>query len=559
MEHMIIGLTKEQIEDVIQLFNPYMDDYLYILDLKNDYYRISAHAAERFNLPSDAFYNAFASHQLFVYKEDLPLLNADFDAMLNGKKKSHNLHYRWLDKNGTPIWINCRGRVLYDGNGKPAYLIGCINETGNKQRADNISGLLGESELAAHITSFKDKTATGFLMRIGIDDFSSINAAFDIAYGNYIIKSVAKCINEYLTEKEWLFHITADEYMIVDFSGRTAEDAVLLYQRIQKRISAFIDEEHYKSVFTISAGIIDTRLLSSDYEDYLKLSDFCLKCAKNYGKNSCYTFSPDDYAHFLRKRKITTALYHAVANHFEGFEAYYQPIVDCKTGSLLGAEVLMRFSIPSPSGTGCERVFPDEFIPILEETGLILPAGKWILQEAVNMCSEMQKRIPDFTINVNISYVQVMKSNVLNDILSVLKHSELAPDCIGIELTESGYLGNNPHFIHLQEGLKQNGIKLILDDFGTGYSNLHCLSEICPSYIKIDRDFTNKAMANSYDYELVVKIIEMAHLLGLKICIEGVEEQEVLTAFRNLNADYIQGYLFGRPYPKSEFYEKFIC
>lgn len=557
MKDILKNLSKEQIEEVIQLFNPYMDDYLYIMDLKEDYYRISKHAVERFNLPSDAFYDAINKHNLFVFEEDQPLLTEDFNLMLEGKKKSHNLHYRWLDKNKQPIWINCRGQILDDSDNKPRYLIGCINETGKKQRADNISGLLGEIELDSYIKANVNPNSSGFLMRLSIDNFGSIDAASNMSYGNHIIKNVADCINECLLEEQFLFQIVAAEYMIVDFNNHNIDVAVSLYKNIQKRIAAFIDSENYKSVFTISAGMLDTKYLLDDYTDFLKLTDFSLHNANECGNNSCYIFNPDDYDLFLRRTRITKALYHSIDNNFEGFETFYQPIVDSKTHNLIGAEALMRFSINSDNNEP-ERISPVEFIPLLEKTGLIIPAGRWILYEAIAMSAKMQEYIPGFIINVNISYIQVIKSNILKDILSAMKKYDLAPECIGIELTESGYLDSNPHFLNLRNGLKESGVKLILDDFGTGYSNLHCLSELNPSYIKIDRNFTNQAMLNNYDHDLMVKIIEMAHQLDLKICVEGVEKTEVLDEVTKINADYIQGYLFGRPYCKEEFYEKFV-
>lgn len=557
MNEKIQGLTKEQVGEVIQLFNPYMDDYLYIMDLQNDSYRISEHAVKRFNLPAASFGDALKQHQNFVYAEDFPLLNEDFTLMVSGQKKKHNLHYRWIDREGNPVWINCRGGVIEDKEGKPRYLIGCINETGNKQRADNTSGLLGELELSAYLLENMDKIDAGFLMHIGIDDFSAINGTSGMAYGDYIIKNVADCIRECLTEGQQLFHTAEDRYMVVDFrNGHTTEDAVRLYKDIRKQISNFIDRENYKAVFTISAGVLDAKLVQSGEDEVLKLSDFALKRAKEEGKNRCYVFCKEDYAKFLRKREITMKLCHAVDNDFQGFEVYYQPIVDCFTGNLLGAEALMRFAIPTQEGL--DRISPMEFIPLLEATGLILPAGRWILNEAASMCSEMQKKIPGFRVNVNISYIQVIKSNVLKDILETMKHYELSPECLGIELTESGYLDANTHFVKLREGLKESGVPFIIDDFGTGYSNLHCLSDMSPNYIKIDRSFTNKAMSTVYDHELMIKIIEMAHSLNLKICVEGVEDNETLEKVRKIHADYIQGYLFGKPCPKAEFYDQFV-
>lgn len=163
MKNTLQKISGTQLEDIVSLFSPYMDDCLYVMDLKEDYYKISKHAVERFMLPSDSFYNAAEMHQHFVYEKDRPLIKAELEEMLNGTKKFHNLHYRWLDKNGHPIWINCRGGVIDDENGKPRYLIGCINETGKKQRADNNSGLLSDIELSTYIMSHISNISSGFV------------------------------------------------------------------------------------------------------------------------------------------------------------------------------------------------------------------------------------------------------------------------------------------------------------------------------------------------------------------------------------------------------------
>ncbi|MCI5640328.1 MAG: sensor domain-containing diguanylate cyclase, partial [Lachnospiraceae bacterium] len=298
MDKIGTDLSKKQIGEVIQLFNPHMDDYLYIMDLQKDDYIISKHAVDRFLLPSEHFHDAMKVHLQFVYEEDRAHLSEDLNLIKSGQKNSHNLHYRWLDRSGTPVWINCRGRVLDDENGTPRYLIGCINETGNKQRADNISGLLGESELSAYLTSLDNSITTGYLMRIGIDDFSSINSTYGTAYGDYVLKHVADCIYQCLTSSQRLFHLVGDEYMVVDLTEHTAEDAMALYRNIQKKISAFIDAEKYKSVFTISAGVIEADKLNGAYEDFLRLSEFTLKCAKDTGKNQCSIFREEDYQRF---------------------------------------------------------------------------------------------------------------------------------------------------------------------------------------------------------------------------------------------------------------------
>lgn len=573
------SFSREQMEYIVELFNPCMDDYLYVFDLQKDCYKISKHATERFLLPGDNFDDAAKAHHTFVYSEDQSRLDDEFRRIMSGEIVFHNMHYRWLDRAGKPVWINCRGRVLNDADGKPHFLVGCINEIGQKQKADNVSGLLGESSLSAYVEQFEDGLPDGFFLRIEIDDFRDINGDFGMEYGDYILKSTADCIAENIKPSQRLYRILADEFMVVDFSGGDMEAATELYKNIRKSLDTFIEENGYKSVFTISAGAVDTAKTSGTYENIMKLSEYALNTAKDQGKNRCYIYMQEDYDVFLRKKQITRQLHHAVNHGFEGFETYYQPIVDTKTRRLVGAEALMRFSMPERCEDGetkkeavCvgedghdadekvhwERISPVEFIPLLEETGLIIPAGKWMLHQAISTCSRWQKYIPNFRININLSYVQVMKSRVLTEILTALRLYGLEPSAVGIELTESGYLDTNTHFQKLWDGLKKNGVLVILDDFGTGYSNLHCLGDLRPNYIKIDRSFTLKALNNQYEHDLMTQIITMTHKLDLTICVEGIETEDEFAKISELDPDYIQGFLFGKPQPAEEFYENLI-
>lgn len=579
MDPIMNSFSREQMEYIVELFNPCMDDYLYVFDLQKDCYKISKHATERFLLPGDNFDDAAKAHHTFVYSEDQSRLDDEFRRIMSGEIVFHNMHYRWLDRAGKPVWINCRGRVLNNADGKPHFLVGCINEIGQKQKADNVSGLLGESSLSAYVEQFEDGLPDGFFLRIGIDDFRDINGDFGMEYGDYILKSTADCIAENIKPSQRLYRILADEFMVVDFSGGDMEAATELYKNIRKSLDTFIEENGYKSVFTISAGAVDTAKTSGTYENIMKLSEYALNTAKDQGKNRCYIYMQEDYDVFLRKKQITRQLHHAVNHGFEGFETYYQPIVDTKTRRLVGAEALMRFSMPERCEDGetkkeavCvgedghdadekvrwERISPVEFIPLLEETGLIIPAGKWMLHQAISTCSRWQKYIPNFRININLSYVQVMKSRVLTEILTALRLYGLEPSAVGIELTESGYLDTNTHFQKLWDGLKKNGVLVILDDFGTGYSNLHCLGDLRPNYIKIDRSFTLKALNNQYEHDLMTQIITMTHKLDLTICVEGIETEDEFAKISELDPDYIQGFLFGKPQPAEEFYENLI-
>lgn len=555
----VLNMSKKQIEDAIRILNPCMNDYLYVFDLKEDYYVISKHATERFILPSDKFYNATKKHEDFVYPEDISMLGKEIEQIKAGKKKFHDMKYRWLDKHNNPVWINCRGSVLFDENTQPHYLVGCINEIGVKPEADNVSGLLGEYALDRYIKdTCTDNIPDGFIIRMSIDNFSTINADFGMSYGDFILKRTAECILESIKPTQKLFKAGSDEFIIVDFNGSSINEAVDIYKQCKKHINNFIENNRYNTIYTLSAGIINTRDITLEEENYVKLSEFALKTAKDNGRNNYYIYSKADYDSYKRKLYISKALHNAVNEDFKGFQVFYQPVVDASTYMLTGAEALMRFSIKKEGVDECEYISPVEFIPVLEETGLIIPAGRWILEQSAKQCSIWNEHVKGFRVNINVSYIQVMKSDVFSDIMSVIDKYSLQPSCIGIELTESGYLDSSTHFNHLWRKLKDNGVYVILDDFGTGYSNLHCLSDLKPNYIKIDRTFTLKALRNKYDYELMTYIIDMAHSLGLKLCIEGVETSDDLRQLRDPGADYIQGYLFGKPYPAVEFEKRYV-
>lgn len=546
------SMSIEQYEEVINIVNPCMDDFLYILDLKNDYYCISQSALARFPIPATRFENATATFRQFVHADDIDVLNEDVARIIKKEQDFHNLQYRWMDKEGKAVWINCRGRVLLDKEGNPEFLIGCINEIGKKQKADNVSGLLGEFSLQNEIGALGKSRLGGFILRLGIDNFKEINENKGMDYGDRILRKTAECIKAVTDKGQKLYRIVADEFIVMDFNG-SREDAQKLYKKIREQIDSFIEENGYEVFYTISAGILNLEdVTEQSYVNLMKLSEFALNKAKEFGKNTYYIYVKNDYHAFLHKRRLIHLMRQAVNHDFEGFEAYFQPIIDIKENRLCSAETLLRFHTEE---TG--MVSPGEFIPLLEESGLIIPVGRWVLHQAMIGCSRIQKIIPDFRVSVNLSYIQVLKSDVLSEILEAKEKYGLPEGSILIELTESGFLESDANFISFCDGLRKNGIPLALDDFGTGYSNFHYLYNLNPNTIKIDRSFTLKALNSDYEYNLLQHMVEMTHSIDLKLCIEGIETKEELDRICEISPDYIQGFYFGRPSPLNKFLEDY--
>lgn len=544
-------------EVLLEIIAECMDDYLYVLDLQNNKMEISQSALDRFMISETYMRNAKQEIMSAVYEEDRAMFEKHMQAVMDGKEKVHDIHYRWLDKNGLPVWVNCRGVVIDDEDGKPGYLVGCLNETGNQRRADNVTGLLGGMEFCDYLRSQKKPVTTGFLMHIGIDDFAAVNGTHGSNYGDYVLKSVADCMKECLSGNQRLFHLIADQYVIVDLDSTSMDDAIQLKKKIGEKIDEFIISEQYEVVFSASAGVIDASTVAEGYEECRKKFEFSLKKAKQMGKNNIYFYRQEDYEKFQRNGRIISALRSSIANGCEGFEVYYQPIVDCVSGRVIGAEALMRYTMVTEEGK--EWLSPVEFIPLLEKTGLIIPAGRFVLNEAAKMCREIQQYIPEFRVNVNISCYQIEHGKIADKILTAVRDNGLTPDRICIEMTESGFMDMTPAFCKFRKVLEENGIQFVIDDFGTGYSNLHCISDMNPGYVKIDKDFTAKAMSCERDYELFKKIIEMVHSIGIRICVEGIEKEDWHLKMKELQADYLQGYFFGKPCEKRKFMEEFVC
>ncbi|MDE5892043.1 MAG: GGDEF and EAL domain-containing protein, partial [Acetatifactor sp.] len=488
----------------------------------------------------------------FVYPDDFPLLEADLKLLLSGEKAEHEMQYRWMGRSGIPIWIVCKGRVVLNEEGCPGLMLGCINEIGRKQKADNISGLLGASSLQEHLTQL-GRLTEGFVMRIGIDDFRFINERLGVEYGDTVLRQVAQCIENSLLPGQYVYRVISDEFLIMDLSGAAFEEIKELYYSIRLNVERVIARRNYEAVYTISGGVVDIQdMQESNYEEIMRLSEFALGQAKRMGKNQVYMFTHTDYAAFLRTRAISRSLRKAVSNDFAGLDLYFQPLVYTQSEELYGAEALLRYQMPDG-----ERISPIEFIPILEESGLILPVGKWIIRKAADMCRICRKKYPDFRISINLSYIQLTKSPVFMEVMDALKETQLPPDALIMELTESGYLENSINVQKVWNRFKEAGVQIALDDFGTGYSNLQNIARFSPDIVKIDRSFTLKALQNSYERQLLSHIINMVHSINLRIVIEGIEEREEQQQIMLLGSDFIQGYYYSKPCPREEFLRKY--
>lgn len=548
------AMSLEQIWSVIEVVQQSSDAYMFILDLHTDTYMLSEKATKRFPFHETVIEGCTEILKKIVYPSDYAMLAADLEKCRSGEQDKHALEYRWMDRMNRVVWISCRGTVVTGTEGH-RLLVGAVTEMGKKAKADNITGLRREARFRLNAEALlRDKPdAIRYIMRIGIDNFKEINEKEGVEAGDEVLRELAECILQTVDESVDVYRLMADEFMIVDAGTAGQQDPRVIYKQVQGAIAAMAKKKEYSRFYTVSAGVLEESFAGRTVEELMRFTEFSLNEAKRGGRNQMTVFAQGDYDVYLKRLDMRKALRQDISHDFRGFEVYYQPIVSTPAYQLIGAEALLRWKNEKYGS-----VSPAVFVPILEESGLIIPVGRHVLWEAAKTCQKWKKYIPEFHVNVNLSYVQLYRSDLTKDVEKCIQEVGIAPGSLVLELTESGCIETNEQIKELFKDLKAQNIDLALDDFGTGYSNMRYLKEIDVKTVKIDRSFVVQALQNDYDYNIISHIIDMVHSLGSAVCMEGIEEKEELIKMMETKPDMIQGYYFGRPSPAEQFEENFL-
>lgn len=551
---MLQNMSLEQLIAVVEVLQKSSDSYYYILDLITDTYIITRKMLARFPFENTVIENVTPILQKIIYPSDYPKLSEDINKCATGEQDVHDMEYRWYDRANKIVWINCRG-VVITGNGGHRLLFGRITELGKEAKADNITGLRKEVRFKYDAEEIlRDRPQSiNYMMRIGIDNFKEINEKEGVEAGDNVLRELSDCIMASVDSDVDIYRLMADEFMVVDANSESSRDAADVYNEIKNRVAETVREKEYSCFYTISAGVMQDEFEDKNADTILRLTEFALNEAKRNGKNQMALFDRDAYDEYLKRLNIRKLMRRDINNNFSGFQVFYQPIVSTTDYKLIGAEALLRWS--------CEKygnVSPAVFIPILEESGLIIPVGRYVLWQAAHMCKKWREILPDFHVNVNLSYVQIYKSDLVDDVDRCIKEVGIPPESLVLELTESGYIETDSRVKELFQILKLKNFDVALDDFGTGYSNIRYLQEIEATTVKIDRSFVVQALKNDHDYNIITHIIDMVHSLGSSVCMEGIEEEDELNKMMKAKPDMIQGYYFGKPSPADLFEEQFL-
>ncbi len=547
-------MSIEQLIAVIEVLQRSSDAYFYIMDLNTDTYITTRKMLTRFPFESTVTEHVKPHLKQIVYPNDFPKLEADIRRCISGEQTMHSLEYRWFDLEHRVVWIECKGTVIIGKDGH-RLLFGRVMELGREAKADNITGLRREVRFQYDAEEIlRDRPQTlNYMMRIGIDNFKEINEKEGVEAGDNVLRELADCILATVDPKVDVYRLMSDEFMIMDAMPECGKEARTVYNEIRARVAASVREKEYSCFYTISAGVMQDGFEGKNADTVQSLTEFALNEAKRRGKNQMALFDKEAYDEYLKRLDIRKLMRRDINDNFKDFEVFYQPIVSAPDYRLIGAEALLRWK--------CEKygsVSPGVFIPILEESGLIIPVGRFVLWQAARTCKKWREIIPDFHINVNLSYVQIYKSDLLVDVDKCIEEVGIPPESLMLELTESGYIETDERTKELFRELKQKNFDLALDDFGTGYSNMRYLQEIEAATVKIDRSFVAQALNNDNDYNIITHIIDMVHSLGSSVCMEGIEKEEELDRMMQAKPDMIQGYYFGKPSPADRFEEQFL-
>lgn len=463
-------------------------------------------------------------------------------------------------------WYDLVYREISWIDGKPAVLYSLYDTTAKKlyqkkieQQAytDFLTGLYNrmccERDLARQIDQAKKTGGTGGLFYIDLDDFKHINDGLGHQYGDVLLKSISHSLQRIKGIESTCYRMGGDEFVIVvppEHFSRLNE----ILEEIRKIFVKpwFLKDADYYC--TMSMGIVTFPDLGDSVTDLIKKADIAMYEAKKSGKNRVARYNEDINSSSGKRLDMEKNMRDATADGYEEFEIYYQPIIDVRNdGKCAGAEALIRWN-----SMKLGFIPPTEFIPLAEYLGLINPIGNYVLREACRQCKKWNEAGYDYKVNVNLSVVQLLQPDVVENVEKTLEETDLEPGNLTLEVTESLAINDMGRMKEILSRIKALGVKIALDDFGTGYSSLNHIREIPFDLIKVDQSFVRELAEDAYSQSFVKMIAELAETLGVSICVEGIETESQHQVVQKMKVKYIQGYYYDRPMKRQDFEKKYL-
>lgn len=519
------------------------EDY-YFMENETGRSRWSPTAVNDFDLPGEYVNSSGAIIRSLVHPDDLKRYDAEISRIKNAEIDFYQVDYRMRKRNGDYIKVGCRGNVIRNDEGRIIWFTGVITRLNGE--VDPTTQIANVYVAARDIVeTFKNSTAKGALMYLGIDNFKRINDLYTFSGGDEVIKKLALKLKGIIPPSAMLYRIDGDRFA-VHYPYAVASDMQAIYNRAAEEAKEIRLSEKVDVSLTLSAGVCIYPQNAETPEKLRRNTQRAFERAKREGKNQITFYSQEIREQYIKKLRFTEVLKHSVKENFKGFELYYQPIVDPVTRKIVECEALLRWK-----NDEFPKASPADFIPILEETGLIKEVGEWVVENAIFQVKQWGDK--NLIVNVNVSYKQLKDGNFAEYVLKIIDEYGYDPTKLVIELTESCKAHDISLLMKTLDKLREQHVLVALDDFGTGYASLDVLQDVSADLVKIEQKFVSGCRDNKVDRNIVKHIILLAHSLDMKVCMEGVETEEICQVAEEEKADTLQGYYFSRPVPAEEF------
>lgn len=391
----------------------------------------------------------------------------------------------------------------------------------------------------------------GGVLLIGINKFARFNNMYSYEMGDRILEELSQQLHACCPDGAELYRMGGAKFLYLCRTYTREEIRKLYYDLVEEVRRIYVSDISVRIKLSGGLLLFDYPYQSSD--DVYRYLERALKLSKNDGRGILKLASREEWEQYVYNLQLREELLRCVENDCEGFEMYFQPIMTGDGKSLYSCEALMRWK-----NEKFPNVYPDTFIPILEESDLIIRVGGHMGKEAMDRLKEWRKYKPDLKLNINLSYMQIKSQTLFDNLIGEIKERELPLESVNIEITESCKIEDVDYVVWFIEKLRSKGVEISLDDFGTGYSSVRILQQLPADWIKLDHKFVSKISENPTDKIIVKNLINMCHELGYKICVEGVENESCYNLLYDSNVEALQGYYYSKPIPANEFFEKYI-
>jgi diguanylate cyclase (GGDEF)-like protein/PAS domain S-box-containing protein len=495
--------------------------------------------------------------QRITHPEDLSLLLEQLNKLREGTISSLQLEQRFFHKSGQIRWVLLSVATIKDTQSHAANLIFQMQDIGNRKQAekklvhdafhDALTGLPNRMFFMDHLKQSvqrvkRQQQAPFAVLFLDVDRFKIINDSLGHMVGDQLLIAIANKLRANVRPGDTVARLGGDEFTILLDSLKSSDDAIDMARRLLSNMSEHFKLPDREVLITASIGIALSTNGYEHAEEVLRDADTAMYQAKSLGRARYEVFDQGMHAKAPDLVEIERDLWRALER--DELTLDYQPIVSLRTGKIAGFEALLRWMHPSRG-----IVSPIEFISVAEETGLIIPIGQWVLNQACRQTREWQKRYPQkppLHISVNLSPKQFMQRDLIDQISLALDSGGLSPGSLKVEITEGMVMQNVESTMQMLGQLQALGIAISLDDFGTGYSSLSYLHRFPISTLKIDQSFVSSMSNNQESLEIVRTILGLARNLKMEVIAEGVETLEQAVELRAMNCDYGQGFYFSK-------------